>query len=378
MVSITGCVNFQWLEVIGLSFVAGIACMFLGRLSLYGKAGYFAAGAFFWLLLSVMSDYFFWPMASIQNNGVLFLAFLSIAIWKNAMRGQCGSSTSTAVALILAVACTFSSGSGMLIWPILALMIFVKRDYEKSIARTVILIVVATASILGYFHEPLVTQNTSREAFSIGRSIAYFFTFAGAWTCVPGVAFVAGVLICIFLARHLRKSATIKRYEVYFFALYILAVMVTGAIFRSGRILNALPPRHPELSFSLLGCVVILVFEQLRASDRLKRTWVSVLCGYAACVNIFAFVFYGSIWQDRLEIDRRNLLIRPFAIENLTSIHGPWQNDAVRNLYILEERGIYNSRWNLKKNEVPPVTKIDTGNFWTPGRRTSNCGIISP
>lgn len=377
MVDVTGRINFQWLDVVGLSFVAAIAYMFLRRLDSYGKTGYFAAASFFWMLLSLMSDYFFWPMASIQNYGVLLLAFLSFATLNDSDRG-CYLDGRFVMSLVFAVASTFTSGSGMIVWPIMTLMVCLRWNCRYVIGRMAILAVVAMLSIGAYFHEPWVGQTASQGSFSLIRALAYFFTFAGAWTCVPVIALVTGILMCGFLGWVVPRANRLKHPDVYFFALYILATMATGALFRSGRIINALPPRHPELPFALLGCVVVLAFEQLDVGERIKKITVSILCGYAVFLNIFAFGFYGPIWRDRLDIDRRNLLIRPFAIENLTSMHGPWQKNAIANLRFLEECGIYDSRLNLKDGETPPRTRIDPGDFWTPGRRASKCDIIRP
>ena len=375
MVDVTGRINFQWLDVLGLSFAAAIAYLFMRRLNFYGKAGCFVATALFWLLLSPLSDYFFWPMASIQNNGVLLLVFLSLVVL-NASNG--GSLDCRFVAaMILAVASTFTSGSGMIVWPIMVAMLCFKGNWRSAVVRIGVLVVVALVSIGYYFHEPWVGQS-AREQFSLLHALAYFFTFAGAWTCMPGVAFVAGVVICAFIGYLVPRVNRLKHPDVYFFALYILATMAAGSLFRSGRIINALPPRHPELPFALLGCVFVLAFEQLNIGERVKQISVSCLCGYAVCLNVFAFGFFGSIWHSRIEIDRRNLLIRPYAVENLTSIHGPWQNHAVDNLMFLEEHGIYDSRWNLKEGESVPQKRIDPGDFWTPGRRTSKCNVDHP
>ena len=324
------------------------------------------AAALFWLLLSPVSDYFFWPMASIQNNGLLLLVFLSLAMLNVSNGGILNGRFF--VAMILAVASTFTSGNGMIVWPIMLAMLCFKGNWRSAVVRIGVLIVIALVSIGFYFHEPWVGQS-AREQFSLMRAIAYFFTFAGAWTCMPGVAFVVGALICGFIGYLLPRVNRLKHPDVYFFAVYILATMAAGAVFRSGRIINALPPRHPELPFALLGCVLVLAFEQLNISERVKQISVSFLCGYAVFLNVFAFGFFGSIWQSRIEIDRRNLLIRPYKVENLTSIHGPWQNTAVGNLLFLEEHGIYDSRRTLKKDETPPQQRIDPGDFWTPGRR---------
>ena len=70
MVAITGRVNFQWLAVLGLSFVVVVCVLLWRRLKVHGVTGCFVAAAMLWLLMSVLSDYFFWSMASIQNNGV--------------------------------------------------------------------------------------------------------------------------------------------------------------------------------------------------------------------------------------------------------------------------------------------------------------------
>ena len=365
MVDVTGRVNFQWLAVVGLSFAIMVCALFWRRLRAHGAEGCFVAAAALWLLMAVISDYFFWSMASIQNNGVLFCVLLSLTIlrsnWPTRRAGF-------VLAIFLAVVSTYTSGNGMVLWPVMAGMLLMRRDCHRTIAEWCIFITVAIASILFYFHEPWVSQNAAGESFSIVRALAYFFTFAGAWTCLPGIALIAGVISCVMLAFLLLRVNKVKNPEILFFAGYILAVMSAGALFRSGQIVNALPPRHTEMSFALLVCLITLALDEFNIAPSFKKWGVAVLCGYVVYVNVFSFVFFGNIWRDRVEIDRRNLLIRPITHEALTCIHGPWHDNAIENLRKLEERGVYNSLWTQKRGEIPPSAPIDPGDFWTPGR----------
>ena len=365
MVAVTGRVNFQWLAVLGLSFAVVVCILFWRRLQVHGVAGRFAAAAMLWLLTAVLSDYFFWPMASIQNNGCLLFVLLSLAVlrsnWPTRRSGF-------ALAVFLAVASTYTSGNGMVLWPVMAGLMLMRRDCCRSIAEWCVFIAIAVVSVVLYFHEPWVSQNAAGESFSIVRSFAYFFTFAGAWTCLPGVSLVAGIVACCMLAYLLFRVDKVKNPDILFFAGYIVAVMLAGSVLRSGRIVNALPPRHAELSFALLACLVALALDEFAVTPNVKRWAVSALCGYAVFVNVFSFGFFGLIWRDRLEINRRNLLIRPITHEALTCIHGPWHANAIDNLRKLEAKGVYNSLWTLKKGETPPSSPVDPGDFWTPWR----------
>ena len=365
MVAVTGRVNFQWLAILGLSFAVVVCMLLWRRLKAHGMTGCFVAAAMLWLLMAVLSDYFFWSMASIQNNGILLFVLLSLIILKSNWPTR---RLGFALVVFLAVISTYTSANGMILWPVAAGMMLMRRDCHRSIAEWCIFVAVAAASILFYFHEPWMSQNAAGESFSFVRALAYFFTFAGAWTCLPGLSLVAGVATCCMLIYVLLRVNKVKNPEILFFAGYIIAVMSAGALFRSGRIINALPPRHTELSFALLGCLVALGLDEFNIPSSFKRWGVSALCGYAVFINVFSFGFFGLIWRDRVEIDRRNLLIRPITLEALTCIHSPWHENAINNLHRLEERGIYNSLWTLKKGEKPPAVPIDPGDFWTPGR----------
>ena len=364
-VGLTGCVNFQWLAILGLSFAVGVCLLFWGRFKVHGVTGCFVAAAMLWLFMAVLSDYFFWSMASIQNNGCLFFVFLSLTIlrshWPTRRAGF-------ALAILLAVVSTYTSGNGMVLWPVMAGMMVMRRDCRRSIAEWCIFIAVAITSILFYFHEPWVSQNAAGESFSIVRALAYLFTFAGAWTCLPGISLLVGAVACCMLVFLLFRVNAIKNPEILFFAGYIVAVMSAGALFRSEHILYALPPRHTEMSFAFLACLLVLAFDEFNIAPKFKKWGVPILCGYVVSVNVFSFGFFGLIWRDRVEIDRRNLLIRPITQETLTCIHGPWHDNAIDNLRKLEEKGVYNSLWTLKSGEVPPPEPIDAGDFWTPGR----------
>ena len=365
MVAVTGRVDFQWLAALGLSFAVAVCILFWRCLKVHGEEGCFVAAAMLWLFMAVLSDYFFWSMATIQNNGCLLFVLLSLTIlrsnWPTRRMGF-------ALAILLAVVSTYTSGNGMILWPVMAGLMLMRRDCHRSIAEWCIFVAVAVASILFYFHTPWVSQNAAGESFSIVRALAYFFTFAGAWTCLPGVSLVAGILACCMLVYLLFKVDKVKNPEILFFAGYIVAVMSAGALLRSKDILYALPPRHTELSFALLACLLILAFDEFNIAPNFKKWGVSALCGYVVCVNVFSFGFFGIIWRDRVEIDRRNLLMRPITHEALTCIHGPWHDNAIDNLRKLETKGIYNSLWTLKKGETPPSGPIDPGDFWTPGR----------
>ena len=363
MAFMTGRINFVLLDGIGLSFAFFVSIFFLKRLMVYGAEGFFAGVSIVWLLLSVISDYFFWPMASIQNNGVLFLAFAILILWRKHAKIY------TVSAMILSIAATFTSGSGMIIWFIMAVMMWIRDDCRKNIKIQIIMLSLAVFSVIVYFHEPWVSQNLSKESFSLVRSFLYFFTFLGAWTCLPWVAVLAGFFVLGVLLCGLIRVNKLRHPEVFFLAAFIVANMLAGALFRSAQITNALPPRHSELSFALLGCATVLLFDQFPSSVTWRRVGVVFLCGYAVFVNFFSFCFFGKIWHDRIEIDRRNLLMRPYRIDALTSIHGPWHIQAIENLQSLESKGLYNSLWTRRKDEKPPVERIDPGDFWTPGRR---------
>lgn len=363
MLQLTGRLNFKVLMVVGLFLLAVVGRFLAARLASTGRQGRIFAVAVLLCLFSLFSDYTFWPMASIQNYGVLCLGLLSVLAMKSSRRWGLAASCA------LATAATFSSGGGMLVWPCLLLMAWLVPAWRRPWKDHVVLIALAAASV-GLYFSTTGTPQEHAEVFSLWRAAVYFLTFVGGWCCLPGVAPVVGFGMCGVLAVCLLRVKSLKRPEVFFFAAYILATMMAGSVFRSDRIVNALPPWHSELSFSLLGCFLILALDEFRPREWMVSVLSYAILFFAVSVNAFSFVFWGRIWQDRLEIDRRNLLIRPISAETITSACSVlWLDRAVQDLDVLERRGVYSSHWTLVPGEVIPTERIDPGDYWTPGRR---------
>lgn len=364
LVDLTGKLDFRILTLVGQSFLLGIGIFLYRSTRDLGREGLLLSAAFLWMTLSMISDYFFWAMASIQNYGVLFLGLLAL----KALKRETG--TSFVVALMTGVVMTFTSGSGMLIWPCMFAMLFFERQRGKR-AEMFAVSAVGLASILCYFSSSGMSQGQVQN-FSLLNSIGYFLTFAGGWLCVPGISILGGLVILGVFIKLFLNVKKISGSEYFYFGGFILMTMAVGAIFRSGRIINALPPRHPELPFTLLACALLLAFKNFQLTEGRRRFLVVGFSALAVFINVFSLILFGSIWKDRFEIDRRNLLVRPIAVENLTSIHGPWKERAVGNLTILSERGVYDSLGNLRPGEVAPTERIDPGDYWTPGRSGSH------
>ena len=178
---LNGSLNYVGLTVIGVSGLVGISVILFGvfrqtRLSLW----YFLPIPF-WLFTLQSHENLLWGMASIQNFWVLVFALGSF--WALAQPGKTrtGQGLWRAVALVLAVLATFTSGNGALV-PIAGGLVLVWQAVRRRTTWMFVAVwaLVSVVSIGGYFYGyQRVTFFPSPFNYPFTAWIQAFFVFFG-------------------------------------------------------------------------------------------------------------------------------------------------------------------------------------------------------
>lgn len=249
---------------------------------------------FLWLFLD-LSNYenTLWAMTSVSNQLVLPMALISLLLFNRRSQPRFFFS-----ALLFATACTYTTGAGIFIWPVLAVVAIkdwlipngkwntrntaILSDTRKAIIHPAVLIFlfVAIPSIVCYmngFHEQSLKLQSALKIPAVQSNPAiaipcFVFAFCGAVLPVLPIAIVVGIVVCcmiLYIAINIRK---IHDNVTFGLLLFTLGSVIAGALFRhkfgAGQ---ALQLRYGIVSFSLMSCTICL-FSQL-LPDQMKRLW---------------------------------------------------------------------------------------------------------
>lgn len=249
---------------------------------------------FLWLFLD-LSNYenTLWAMTSVSNQLVLPLALISLLFFNRRSQPRF-----FIAALLFAIACTYTTGAGIFIWPVLVAIAikdwFMTNDrwhahntailsgIGKAIRHpaTLAFLFVAISSIVCYmngFHEQSLKLQSTLKFPSVQSNPAitipcFVFAFCGAIVPVLPIAIAVGIIVCsmiIYIAINIRKvhdNVTLG------LLLFTLGSVLSGALFRykfgPGQ---ALQLRYGIVSFSLMSCTTCL-FAQL-LTDKTRKLW---------------------------------------------------------------------------------------------------------
>ncbi len=255
--------------------------------------------AFIWPTLAHWEN-MYWGMASVQNFGVVTLALIALywtvrGPWPYFIAG-----------LATAALAAFSSGNGLLVFPILIVILFLQRETRKGIIGTIAGIVFTG---LYFFNFEKVDYNPSAQV-SIGQLFKGFFTFLGSFaevfpvkgsqdTCVVfGVllTLVALSIVSTTLFRLIRNSydTALSRRTDAFLLGTLLFLLGTAAIVvwsRAGFGMETLmTSRYKLYSFLLLITAYLFIVIPIRGS--FFNPYVSGITLLAILFNIFAYHNY--------------------------------------------------------------------------------------
>ena len=277
---VLGQVDFRiiiWIGNIGWwLFAAGFATLFVRHGGIAKSGAIFAT----WMLVGYYDqENAFWAMTSVQNHWVIGFAFAACLSFSRRANTRW-----FAAALSFAIAATFTSGSGMLVFPALALMelcdfIFNQdRAFSKRrIIGTSVFALVAISSCAFYLHgmpHEDITSLSVPEA-PIQRVIGilgFFFCFFGNLLPFVWPAFIAGVGI---VAWGLAISWLVPRYRqtslaIFAFLAFLVATILVGAIFRGDDAAVGLWGRYRLISVAVIVSLLYLTLVETQLSEKLK------------------------------------------------------------------------------------------------------------
>lgn len=189
----TGEINFVWLMVVGSFSLLGILFVVYQLIRQIRLPAYFFL-PFPWLLLTLQhQENTFWGMAALQNFSVLFFLLFSLFLLSK------NSERTFSLAVFTAILAVFTSGNGVLVWPVGAGLLLLQRRWKTLIYW---LLIAGLSSLVYFLNYQKPPGNPSAP---VGNALLYlkgFLGFLGAvadWQPLAPERFVLPVLAGIIL-----------------------------------------------------------------------------------------------------------------------------------------------------------------------------------
>ena len=324
---VLGQVDFRiiiWIGNIGWwLFAAGFATLFVRHGGIAKSGAIFAT----WMLVGYYDqENAFWAMTSVQNHWVIGFAFAACLSFSRRANTRW-----FAAALSLAIAATFTSGSGMLVFPALALMALCDYIFshdrafsKRRIIGTFVFALVAISSCALYLHD-MPRNNDPSLVFPsepvqrIKGVIGFFFCFFGnllpfAWPAfIAGIGIVAwGLAISWFAPRYRQTSLAI-----FAFLAFLVATIIAGAIFRGGDASGGLCGRYRLISIAIIVSLLYLTLVEAQLSEKLKTRLL--LFSLTGCFLLSAVYFARGLSYNSAHKQSLNdgLALWPTSVDGL-------------------------------------------------------------
>ena len=367
--AICGQINFRVCMLIGNGFMLLLAAIWYRK---FRKIGHEWAGlAIFTLSLSLLH----WAnqlnaLCANQNILAVLLPFLALLTAERAERRFFAASMG------LAVLSTFTSGSGMFVWPALFLSECAgsRRKTRLALISAIALLVVAFYFSLPNANPPQIVKDVAQPGETILakttvmgytievtpmfilRHIAfatnYFFACVGGVVVMPWLNVVTGIALCITATYLTATFQRIKSRAVWGLMVYLLGSCASCGIFRAASFTADVPSRYQVVCVSLLAAILYLVLERLPSAGRPIRL-ERYLCLVSVVASISYFVYAAPILHTRAEIHRRNILLWPKSDMGLRYFPNEKKAHASEILKKSVKRGVY-SPLNASYHEEPP------------------------
>lgn len=246
-----------------------------------------------------------WATGALQNYWVLFFALTAVILFSKE------SYVTFFIALLFAVLATVTSGSGILIFPVLILwsvMQFIVIKLFKNqppnlssltaIFRLLILLLVTAVVFYLYFHGYTKLDNHPSIHGILSHpfnAIQFFLVFLGSYTTKQTVALWFGVISLLIVLYLTFRKYFESNSAVYFFIVYLLLVNFAATLTRAGFGVEwALPSRYVIISSLLLVCLYIGLLDTIRITKfKFIRTLQYTL--FLACIFTSSILFYKQI-----------------------------------------------------------------------------------
>ena len=280
---------------------------------------------FLWLFLD-LSNYenTLWAMTSVSNQLVLPLALLSFHLFEHRQKTRCHIGS-----LACAVACTYTTGAGIFVWPVLTVLALkdwlivdesikwskladwggMRSTLGRSMLPILCFILVAGISIVCYlngFHEQSLKLQAEmhcppQQENVIAAIVKYILSFCGAIVPVQAVALPLGLVVCGLIAFIFINIRKVRGNALLGLLLFTLGSILSGALFRHKfGSAQALQLRYGIVSFSLMASTVAL-FHGLVA-PRFQKAWRNVLCIAlfgAVLINVATLILGWDLLKSR-------------------------------------------------------------------------------
>ena len=308
--------DFTICMAVGALFLGGYGLL-VRQLFLYSKGiGRWLSIPFVWLIVSFLNyDNVCWAMTSVSNVQVHFWALLSILL-----ATRCATNVWFASCLLCAFLATFSTGAGMSVWGALAVMVFQRRIHALgswssvfanfrslfnvdrcAIVRLAAVSVVCPLLVCLYFHG--FQSPSSGHAFSLGRAMLTFLAFSGAVIPVWSIALMIGVLTLLCLAWIIWSMPRISNAAAFAFLSYLVANILSVAIFRSYDPMMVLACRLRIVPISLLCVIAVLLVETMPfVTSYLRALTCMVFLGVFLYLCAFTYVAYPSLAEQNTRL----------------------------------------------------------------------------
>ena len=378
MVALTGTVNFKgcmlWGSAQLLVVLAFFAWFHLKHFG--GWLGWGLLSAASWHLFSMLNfDNAFWALTALENFGVLVWAFLAIILFQ-----QRAKKLFFGMSLACALLATLTSAQGLAVFGALCAMSLVPTDADRvsgswkgfirkvleyvcqpsSLFRVVAVFLISVLTGALYFRgfqaggEALTTAQAT-----VSAKVLYVLAFLGNLVPIYPVALVCGFAMVTAIAfitfRFPRIPA--RLHPIFFFRVYLVGVVVAGVAFRGSDPCAALSFRYYVITACLFTSVTMLLVELIGRRSLTVRMGVPLLVAGFALLDIAVFFVGWSMFAERNEVLRVNMLTWPEHVEGLR-VGDDYTEQASRELQQLERLGRYDHKSLLKQGEAMPETPI--------------------
>lgn len=316
-----------------------------------------------WLFLDLANyENTLWALTAVQSHAVVLCAFLACLFFSKRRSPLCFIAS-----LLCGFAATYTTGSGMAVWPCLALAALKdrlgrRRTGEESAAisgtaavwRAVLFLAVAGASIgcylNGFFENSAALKATYEPvqttfAGAVLKMADFCVTFLGAVVPSRPLALLLGIPMAAVVFYILKNAAKVKDGVLFSFWLFLMATICAGAVFRGvnpppGGGTAAAACRYGIVSISTVATSLAMVTALLKDGGP-PKAWNALirLFLYGACVvNLYAlFHGYGKM-SDRKHDLESGLADWPRETEGLKY---PDQARASETLHRAQAAGVF-------------------------------------
>lgn len=301
-----------WIGNIGWwIFSALFAYLFTRRGGVVSLGGILAT----WLLVGFYDhENIFLSMSSMANHWVLAFAFVSCLSFSHR-----SDIRFFVISLIFAIAATFTSGGGLVIFPSLGIIATVDyvfahhRTFDRrTIIKTVAFLLTMASSYIVYLHD--FPHGSSQPEPNIGiclsritNSMAFILAFLGNMmpTAIAAIPLGVGIILwMLFVCRHIPRYRNTSL-AIFGFLAFCMANVFAASLFRGTNVANALPGRYRLISSAIIVSLAYLTLVEFpfRETSKKKLLLLAILCSnLLSCIYLVRGISYNWEHKNTLEI----------------------------------------------------------------------------